>query len=123
MIIEGDINDKFSYDHDLGMVGPMSNKENNIKGDAAKALLLEHKLYAVNTFLPDEEILKKDFDPGIIHESKDDWTKTRISSEMKQNLEEVLKISKQKKVQEDDILMEPPPYATHCDWTGKMETN
>ena len=63
MIIEGDLNGKLSYDDQLGMIGPLSNKENNLKGDAAKALLLEHKLYAVNTFLPDEEILKTDFDP------------------------------------------------------------
>ena len=31
MIIEGDINGKFSYDHDLGMVGPMSNKKTTSK--------------------------------------------------------------------------------------------
>ena len=36
MIIEGDLNGKFSYDGQLGMIGPMSNKENNPKGDAAK---------------------------------------------------------------------------------------
>ena len=124
MIIEGDINGKLSYDEHLGMVGPVSNKGNNLKGDAAKALLLEHKLYAVNTFPPDEEILEREFDPGITHESKEDWTKTWISIEMKQNREDVLKISKNRKPQEDDLLTEPPPYATHCDWGGgEVETN
>ena len=40
------------------------------------------------------KILEKEFDPGITHEAKEDWTKTWISAEMKQNREEVLRISK-----------------------------
>ena len=75
----------------------MRNKEHNIKGDAAKTLLLDHKLYAANTFPIGEDILeKKHFDPGVIHESKDDWTKSWIKPEMKQTRHEVLDCSKKK---------------------------
>ena len=39
MITEGDWNGKFKHDHDLGLSGKVSDKDNNAKGDAATHMI------------------------------------------------------------------------------------
>ena len=81
-IIAGYLNAIFSHDGNLHTIGEVSHKRNDRKGDAAKTLLMDYKLQAMNTYRGTGSTRMENFDPGIIHEGSEKWTNTSIREEM-----------------------------------------